>query len=73
MSGTGAPFRITTPMPRRPRSTRLPGVIFPVFSNSAISGADAMTRSTGLPDEMASRNWPVGPMVKENLWPVCRV
>ena len=48
---------------------RLPGAILPVFSISAISGAETMTRSAGLPDAMASRSWPVGPTVKLNLWP----
>ena len=34
---------------------RLFGAILPVFSISAISGADTMTRSAGLPEAMASR------------------
>ena len=48
---------------------RLPGAILPVFSISAISGAETMTRSAGLPDAMASRSWPVGPTVRLNLCP----
>ena len=70
-SGVGAPSRMTTPKPMRPRSTRLPGMILPVFSSSAISGAEAMIRSAGSPDAMVSRSSPVGPVVKLNLMPVC--
>ena len=69
--GTGAPSRMTTPMPTRPRSLRLPVVSLPVFSSSPMSGADAMIRSACWPVAMTSRRKPVGPVVKSNLWPVC--
>ena len=51
---------------------RLPGAIRPLFSISAISGAETMTRSVGLPDAMAPRNWPVGPTIRLNVNPLCR-
>ena len=55
-------------------ATHLPKLhqILPLFSISAISGAETMTRSVGLPDAMAPRNWPVGPMIRLNFNPVCR-
>ncbi len=71
-SGTGAPSRLTTPLPMRPRSARLPGVRFGDCSSSCISGADVMMRSAGKPDWMMARSWPVVPMVKSKVWPLWR-
>ena len=70
-SGAVAPSRITTPMPTRPRSTRLPGVSFPVFSISVINGPEVIRRSAGLPEAMMSRRTPVGPTVNSKVSPLC--
>ena len=52
--------------------TVLNSAIRPLLSISAISGAETMTRSVGLPDAMASRSCPVGPTVRLNFSPLCR-